>query len=168
MALEKEEVLAAAKKLEIDGRNFYLDVASRSSNELARKMFESLADDEIKHIEWIDQRSPGGYTAARAKKETYDRLKNIFADVPEEVRSSVEVSDDDMKAIDIALGMELKARDAYAKWGRETEDEEVRSLFTELTDIEQFHYDLLQNTKEYLEKTADWFMVEESWHFDGG
>ena len=168
MAPSKKEILESAKQLEVDGRKFYLETTEKTTNELARKMFLSLADDELKHMQWIDQRSPGGYTANKANKETYDRLKNIFAEVPEEVRKAAEASEDDIKAVDIALDMEKKSRDAYAKWAEESEDEEIGELFTALTDIEQFHYELLQNTKEYFEKTADWFMVEERWSFDGG
>ena len=168
MAPSKKEILESAKQLEVDGRKFYLETAEKTTNELSRKMFLSLADDELKHMEWIDQRSPGGYTANKANKETYDRLRNIFAEVPEEVRKAAEASEDDIKAVDIALDMEKKSRDAYAKWAEESEDEEICELFTALTDIEQFHYELLQNTKEYFDKTADWFMIEERWSFDGG
>ena len=168
MALAKEEILATAKQLEVDGREFYLQTAGKTRNEVTKKMFESLADDELKHMEWIDGQSPGAITANKSNKALYDRLKTIFAEVPEEVKKAAEASSDDVEAIDIALEMEKKSRDAYAEWAKESEDEEIRELFSTLTGIEQFHYELLENTKDYFEKTSDWFMLEERWSFDGG
>ena len=164
----KEEILATAKQLEVDGREIYLQTAGKTKNEVTSKMFESLADDELNHMEWIDQQSPGGVTAGKSNEALYSRLKTIFAEVPEEVREAAETSSDDIQAIDTALGMEQKSRDAYAEWAKQSEDEEIRELFSALTGIEQFHYELLQNMKEYFQKTSDWFMVEERWSFDGG
>ena len=168
MALSKEEVLATAKQLEVDGRTFYLEVAGKTKSELSKYMFESLADDELKHIEWIEKHSTGGLTSKQSNKEMYGRLKKIFADVPEKVREEASATDDDIEAINIALGMEEKSRNEYSRFAKESDDEEIVELFTTLAGIEQFHYDLLQNTKEYFEKTGDWFMVEEGWMFDGG
>ena len=168
MAMTKKEILQSAKQLEVDGRNFYIATAEKTSNELSRKMFLALADDELTHMKWIDDHSSGGYTANKANKETYDRLKDIFADVPEEVSKSAEASEDDISALNTGIEMEIKSRDVYSKFAKESEDEEIRQLFKELRDIEQFHYELLLNTKEYFENTADWFMVEERWHFNGG
>jgi rubrerythrin len=168
MAMTKKEILQSAKQLEVDGRDFYIATAEKTTNELSRKMFLALADDELTHMKWIDAHSPGGYTAHKANKETYDRLKNIFAEVPEQTKKSAEASENDISALNTGIEMEIKSRDAYSKFAKESEDEEIRKLFKELRDIEQFHYELLLNTKEYFEKTADWFMVEERWSFNGG
>jgi len=67
MATEKQDIIRAAIQLELDGRKFYLGAAGGSSNDLARQMFESLADDELIHIEWIEKLS--------AEKETARELK---------------------------------------------------------------------------------------------
>ena len=168
MATGKDEFLASARQLEIDGRTFYLKIAGKTKNELTRRMFQSLADDEIKHIEWIDKQSAGGYTSKKSNIELSQKLKTIFADVPEGVIKAIEATDDDIKAVDIALDMERKSRDTYAEWAKKSNDKEIQNLFKALTGIEQYHYDLLQNTKDYFEKTSDWFMMEEGWMFDGG
>ena len=164
----KEEYLASARQLEVDGRSFYMKIADATKNPLTKRMFQSLADDELKHIEWIDKQSAKGITSEKANAELSKRLKTIFADVPEKVIKEIEATDDDIKAIDIALDMESKSRDAYAEWAGKSDTKEVQNLFKALTGIEQYHYDLLQNTKNYFEKTSDWFMMEEGWMFDGG
>jgi rubrerythrin len=169
MAEEKQQIIDAAIQLEQDGRKFYLDVAAKSPSDPVREMFESLADDELLHIQWIERTlSPGKETANTAKKKTYDRLRGIFADVPQNERKALASSQDDIQAINAAIAMEEKSRAAYTKWADEADTEELRALCTVLADYETFHRELLENTREYLESTGDWFMVQEGWHFDGG
>jgi rubrerythrin len=169
MADEKQQIVDAAIQLERDGRTFYLDVATKSSSTRARQMFESLADDELLHIQWIEQMlSPGEAAATSAKKKTYERLRGIFADVPQSERQVFASSKDDIQAIRAAIAMEEKSRTAYLTWAEESSSDELRDLCTTLADQEAFHRELLENTIEYLEHTGDWFMMEEGWHFDGG
>ena len=39
-----------AIQLEIDGRNFFLKAVEMSHNKLGKKMFQKLADDELRHL----------------------------------------------------------------------------------------------------------------------
>jgi len=168
MTITKEEVVRAAVQLERDGRDFYLDVAKKASNEMSRRMFESLADDEALHIEWIENLAPGAKSAGAANRETYQRLCHIFAEVPESRKREAAGSGKDLEAIDLAVDREEQSRAAYAKWAQESDSDEVRRLCSMLADVERFHRELLENTKEYFQKPGDWFMQEERWMFDGG
>ena len=156
----KQDIIRAAIQLEHDGHKFYLDAAAKTSNALARKMFESLADDELRHIEWIEQLAPGEKSAEAVNKELYQRLSNIFANAPESVRRTAEVTQDDIEAIKLGIDMEVKSRDAYLRWAEESETEELRSLCEVLADAERFHRELLENTIEYLEHSIDWFLQD--------
>lgn len=168
MTVTREEVLGAAIQLERDGRKFYLEAADKASSDLARKMFESLAEDELHHIEWIEEVSPGANTSESANRELYGRLRLIFADAPEDVNLSVLISEDDLNAIGIAIGMEEKSLAAYEQWAEESDSEDVCSLCKALAGQERFHRQVLDNTRAYLDRTADWFMQEEQWNFEGG
>jgi rubrerythrin len=169
MATTKQEIIEAAIQLERDGQEFYLSVAGKASSDLARQMFESLADDELIHIEWIGKMlSPDEEVATATKKKTYERLRGIFADVPEGVREAALSSEGDIEAINTAIKMEERSRAAYIKWADETDSDDLRGLCNALADQERFHRELLENSIQYLESTGDWFMVEEGWHFDGG
>jgi len=167
MAVTPEEVARAATQLERDGRMFYLDVAEKTENELARRMFESLADDELDHIAWIEELLPGVDTAATANRRLYERLRPIFADVPEAAVRRLGRSDDDVQAINAALDMEKKSVDAYETWANDAAEDNVRILCQTLAGIERFHIQVLSNTLEYFEHTPDWFMQEEQWNFEG-
>jgi rubrerythrin len=167
MATGKEEILATAIQLERDGRKFYLDAAAKVTNPLARQMLESLADDEVKHIEWIEPIDPGSSSASSINKGFYERMKGIFADAPSDVRQAVAASDDDIQPLRLAIEMEEKAEAAYTAWGKETDQEDVRHLCTVLADTERFHRQVLQNTINYLKEPSEWFMQEENWNFEG-
>jgi rubrerythrin len=168
MAVSKDEVVRAAVQLERDGRKMYLDMAQKASNAMTRRMFESLADDETLHIEWIENLEPGAKSAGEANRDTYRRLSHIFADVSETEKEKAASAEKDLEAIDLAVDMEEKSRVAYTEWAKESGDEEVQRLCTILADVERFHREVLENSKEYFQKPGDWFMQEERWMFDGG
>lgn len=168
MATAKQEILKSAIRLEEDGRAFYRDAAAGASSGLARRMFESLVTDETDHIRWIEKLYPGAQSVKEANQRLYARLKKIFAEAPEEVRREARLTENDIKAIELAIGMELKSIEAYETWGRESDDEQVKKLCGTLAGIERFHRDVLQNSKEYLDRTEDWFTQDEHWSFDGG
>ena len=161
-----EGAIKAAIKLEEDGRAFYLAAAKKSKSAQATKMFESLAADETKHIEWIEEQTAGVLDAATANRELYARLKGIFADASPEATAAS--SDDDIKAIDTAIGMEERSVEAYTDWAENGPSEAIRKLGSMLVGIEKFHRQVLENAKEYLSSPGDWFMQEEGWSFDGG
>jgi len=168
MATEKQDIIRAAIQLELDGRKFYRDAAGKASNDMARQMFESLADDELLHVEWIEKLSAKKKTAEEVKRRTYERLRGIFADAPESERAAATSSKDDIEAMKLAIKMEEKSRDAYVNWAQDSDIEEIVDLCNILADQEAFHRELLENTVHYLEHTGDWFMAQEGWHFDGG
>ena len=167
MPVSKDDVVRAAVQLERDGRAFYLDAAEKAASELTRKMFASLADDEADHLAWIEEMMPGVDTATEANRDLYGRLSHVFADVPDEERQKIAASGDDVAAIHAAMDLEKKAVDAYGNWQAEAEDRDVKKVCDLLTGVERFHIQVLQNTLEYLEHPADWFMQEEQWNFEG-
>ena len=158
-----EGAAAAAIKLEEDGRKFYLDSAAKAGSEQVKKMFESLAADETDHIDWIHALNPGVDSSTDANRALYAKLRTVFADAP-----TVEKTDSDVAAIDVAIGMEEKAAAVYVEWATEGDTEEIKKLGDVLVGQERFHRQLLENMKLYLESSGDWFLSEERWNFEGG
>jgi len=168
MSETRDEVARAAVQLERDGRIFYLDAAEKAQSNLTRKMFASLADDELDHIKWLEKTLPDVDTAATANRDLYQRLSHIFADVPEAKLRKIATSENDVEAINTAIEIEKQAVAAYEKWQAEAENIDVKKLCNLLSGIERFHVQVLMNTLEYFEHTSDWFMQEEQWNFEGG
>ncbi len=168
MGMDRKDVMETAIQLERDGRKFYHNAAEKASNDIARQMFESLAEDEVRHIEWLESVSPGENTAGSVNRALYGRLRGIFKDAPETVMKAAASCEDDINAMRLAIEMEEKSAAAYATWAEESEADDVRELCEMLADVERFHRELIENSMEYLQHPGDWFMVEEGWHFDGG
>jgi len=162
----RDEGVAAAKQLEVDGRKFYLDAAERTSSDALEKMFRALAHDEVRHLEWIERLAPGVAAAADANRALCGKLKVVFgASSPAEVAGKAGT---DVEAIDFAVGIEDRSVDACTEWAKKGESEDIRRLGEVLVGQERFHRKLLENAKEYLERPGDWFMQEEGWNFEGG
>ena len=158
-----EGAVAAAIKLEEDGRRFYLESAAKTTSEHVKTMFESLAADETDHIDWIHAKNPGVGSSTEANRALYAKLKGIFADAP-----GAGGAESDSAAIDVAIGMEEKSAAAYAEWAAEGDTDEIRKLGAVLVGQERFHRQLLENMKQYLDSPGDWFLSEERWNFEGG
>ncbi len=166
--MKREEIVRAAVQLEEDGRKFYLDAAAKTADAQTRRIFESLADDALLHIEWINANLPQTESAGELNRALYGRLRGIFSEPSKETRRRAAASADDIAALRRGIEMEEKSRAAYVKWGNESEDAEQRDLCGKLAGVESFHREVLEKTIEYLERTADWFMQEEHWNFEGG
>lgn len=162
----REDAVAAAKQLEVDGRRFYLEAAGKASTEALEKMFASLADDESNHLKWLDRLAPDVQSSREANEVLYGKLKAVFAKAPG--AKAAEGSGSDIEPIDVAIGMEEKSIAAYSEWAEKGETEDIRRLGEVLVGQERFHRQLLENAKEYLRNPGDWFMQEERWNFEGG
>jgi rubrerythrin len=160
MPISKQDVIRAAVQLERDGRKFYLDAAKKASSTLPKRMFESLAEDEAQHVEWIEKLSPGAKSAYEVSKATYQRLSRIFAEIPEETRRTARAARTDEEAINLAILMEVKSRDAYLKWGQESTDKAVKVLCDVLAGAEAYHKHVLENTRDYLNHSTDFFLQD--------
>jgi len=123
-------------------------------------MFESLADDELRHIEWLKQLSAPQKGPEAVNRELSQRLSHIFAQAPEALRRSAELAQGDIQAIRLGMEMEEKSQAAYAKWSEESDSQEMRTLCTTLAEVERYHKELLSNTLEYLEYSIDWFLQD--------
>jgi len=165
--MNPQEILNRAAQMERDGRAFYLKAAAESSNVLAKQMFEAFAAEEARHLSLIESLAakrgvtlvPSDFTA---------RLKNIFTSAPESLRAGARAADGDRKAIAFALEIEEKSYNLYKEWETKASAPEVRDLCRFLAEEENRHYRLFANIGEYLDRTADWFMREEHWIFEGG
>jgi rubrerythrin len=167
MATSTQEFIKAALQLEVDGRTLYLDAAAEAQSDMVRGTFEGLADDELRHMQYIREVSAGEETLRTVNQQVYSRLRPIFADAPDAVRQQVADAVLDLEALNLAIDMEEKSRVAYEQWGKDAETEEVRKLCALLESAELFHRQLLENVISYLDHPHDFFLREERWIVEG-
>ena len=167
------EALQIAVQMEIDGEEFYLKASQESSNELGRKLLQSLAVEEDFHRQKFEEI----YDAIRSKKawpktdfqpDRGRRLRTIFARAIEEISSDVKAPATELGAIRTAMDMENKSYDFYRSQGESAAYETERDFYQTLAAEEREHHLVLLDYYEYLKDPAGWFVKKEHPSLDGG
>jgi rubrerythrin len=167
--------------LERDGIKFYNQVAQRASDKRGKAMFLDLANQEHDHLhlllaeyqaleqgqDWL------AYEAAMATELDFDPVN---PDLPGEEppdpapvftpgrESSVE---SDVAALKFGLETERISRQLYADGAAGSGNANARAAYEFLVKQEETHYELLQNTHDYLVKNETWWDSEEYPFFIG-
>ncbi len=167
------EALQIAVQMEIDGKEYYLKASQESSNELGRKLLQSLAAEEDTHRQKFEEI----YNAIRSKKAwpTTDfqpdggkRLRTIFARATEETGPNIKVPATELDAIQTAMDMENKTYDFYKSQGGNATYDAERDFYETLAAGEREHHLVLLDYYEYLKDPAGWFVRKEHPSLDGG
>jgi len=165
----KMEALSRAMELEIDGRKFYLEAAGKSQNEVGKKMFHYLADQELHHQSRI--------------KEIYERLErgqewpkgvlSIPPQVPYEsifsqaAQTTIKGAEGDKQAIELALKMEDQSYSYYDELSKKAAGLFERRFFAALCFEERGHYLMLLDSLDYLSDPAGWYSRHEHQQLEG-
>jgi len=150
---------------EIRGHTFYLEAAKRSKHAAGTKMFESLARDEEMHLKVLEQQyhaitKQGQWLTmddARKAKAPAPKL-NLF---PTGVEKQLPAGADDLKALEIAMGFEKRGYDLYKTAAESSADLTARAMYEFLVQEEGRHYELIQNSLEYLRDKGMWYFQDQ-------
>ena len=152
------EALQIGIQTETDGMAFYSQAASKCSNPLGKRMFESLVRDERNHLAWLhdvakgvipkDDCVPGEVFKGEAK--------TIFKEVTDDLKKRIEAGPDDIEAVKIAMEMEEKAYRFYVKAATEATGEAEKKLFQKLAVEENAHWLMLEDTHLYMTAPEIW------------
>ena len=159
------EIIKESLKLELDGKSFFEQVADMTHNELGKKMFTKLANDETQHLKVFsdiftqmvgeDWKKHVGDVKPRHEAPMIDALKKKVTDAGKEERAS------ELEAISIGMDLERNAIDFFCNAAQRTKDEKARDIFNKIADEERLHYDLLQAQYDYLSNSGYWFDIAE-------
>ncbi len=170
------ESLSTALKTEKDGRAFYQEAARRAANPLAKTVFETLADEELIHIETIQAyhdslRETGSCEGLqdrlRITEDPQVRLKNVFQKARQRMDQEIKSDAGSLEAYEKAMSLEKAAYDMYKKLIERIGDCMAKKLYEFMLDQENEHYAFLKETHDYLENPGGWFVREERPHFEG-
>jgi rubrerythrin len=154
------EALKLGYEAEKEGLRMYLKL-SRKSNVLSGKnMFIQLAADEVDHLELIEK-----FIEKHMAGKKYEhievprsRLSKILPNIKDLSLQPVEKAFlTDEEALKIALSHELKAKDFYAQEQQKTKVPEVKKLFSDLSKVEEKHYQIIQAELDFIHKDGFWF-----------
>lgn len=161
MSQEFQDVLEKARKLEMDGAEFYEKAAEKCGVTSGRRMFESFAQDERRHYRILSEVAEGMGVDIDSMPMPRDEIRTLFTAAAERTADDAQSSAGEEEAVRIALGMEQKSYELYSKQAKTAEDEQCRLLLERLAREENQHYEMLENTLEYLTSNEKWFLWDE-------
>ncbi|MBS1233138.1 MAG: rubrerythrin subfamily [Nitrospirae bacterium] len=156
-----------AIKMEKDAIDFYSKAAEKTSHPAGKKMFQSITEDEKRHLSMLSQI----FKELDIKMDDVSPMRNmqtIFESMKNSMMKRVMATQDELEAFKIAMQMEQEGVAFYKRVETETRKEKEKALFERLIKEEQQHYDIFANTYNFMNDTGNWFMWEEHSIVDGG
>ncbi|NLW51124.1 MAG: ferritin family protein [Candidatus Brocadiaceae bacterium] len=158
---ELKRALELAQKLELDGAEYYGKLSEECSSAAARRMFESFASDERRHLRIVREVAEGVGVDLSKMPMPRDEIATIFTRAAAREEADVEATETEREAVRVALSMETKSFQMYRDAAGRAEDAATRELLERLAREENQHYEMLENTLEYLSENPKWFLWNE-------
>ena len=162
------EMLKEALSMEEKGYDFYKDITKKLQNEVTKKTFSFLADQELLHVENIKKfydanKEKGEFPTLDLAGADGDRSKvlGIFSKGIQELSEKVASSDDDKKACEFAMEFEKNGYKYYEDMLKIAKDENVAKLLQFLLEEEKKHYQAISDLYAYITDSQNWLMYEE-------
>jgi rubrerythrin len=175
MPTEQEKVIAALKyaiDMEKEGKEFYLGACAGSSNELGKKLLESLAQQEDYHHTKFEEiyekiRKTHSWAAVNFKADAGRTLRTIFAS--ETASTTCEPGNEaEIDILERARHMEGDSYDFYMQRSKEAQSTGEKEFYTTIAEEEHEHQLVLTDYVQYMKNPAGWFVMKERHSIDGG
>lgn len=137
---------------EVEGYQFYRMAAKDSVNEETSRTFMLLADEEEKHVEWLNDLLKH---LAKDPETRFDLAHLPEVPSPEIFRWDNLQEEDANRALSVfSIGMQMERAsfEFYEKGIEETDNEDLKQLFDILAKWERAHYDQFREEYEKLEQ----------------
>ena len=161
MAIASES-LELAVEMEEEGYKYYKQAAEETSNQLSKSVLESLANQEMDHIDTIKEIAQGkGVSGAEVNHDYIEaEVKEVFSELSAE--ETEDWKDEDTEAYKQALEMEEKLYSLYEDMAAEADDPEEKEFLEALMKEEEKHQESLQNVLYYYTDSGHWIADDES------
>ena len=152
--------LEIARKMESDAIKFYTEAAEKTGYEAGKKMFQSITEDEKRHLAMISDLIKGMNITIN-DVNPMQRVSTVFETMKDQMMKKVEASKDELDAFRIAMQMEKEGGEFYQKSLAAATTDKEKALFARLIEEERQHYEIFENTYSHLSDTGNWFLWEE-------
>ena len=149
------EILKNAILLEKRGKAFYQKVAEQATGKAVKAFFETMADEEVKHVKILadqykayqenQQFKPGNYSEEHGREMA---SKVITTQLKEEISAA----EYEAAAISAAMSMEKNAIRLYQNRADEANDPNEKALYKWLAEWEEQHLHFLSKIDEELKE----------------
>lgn len=159
---EVVSIIRGAIRLEIDGKAFFNHAEEVTHNELGKKMFRKLAQDEIQHLDTFSQLFSsvlGGEDWKLFVKEEQSTSSSLIDQLKARVKKGEKAGE--IEAISIGMELERKAIDFFEQSGKSATDAVAKEIFDKICQEERLHYNLLQAQYDSVTNNGFWLDVAE-------
>lgn len=159
MAEKKEiEALKTALLLEKQGKMFYQRVAKDTESRAVTSLFEIMAEEEAKHIDYLSKQfahysSVGAFLEQEPEEAAQSAVREILS---KEIRQQITAASYEAAAISAAIEMENRAVQIYSDRADAGNDGKEKHLYSWLAQWEKGHLKFLAEINDEL--------VEEVWY----
>jgi len=173
MIKEHELTLAAletAMKMEIDGKNYYLQLSKTGADEAGCKLFAALAEEEDLHhrnFEQIFRVIESGQSWPQISPGD-GRAGSSLGIFPQTSSGNKGSTGSALKSVQKAMDMENKTLDYYLEQSGKAVCMEEKAFYKAVAAQERVHHALLLDYFEFLKDPAQWFTMKERHSLDGG
>ncbi len=157
------DIFEYAMQMELDGKAFYLEIASKSNNKGLKSIVEMLANDEQKHYEILKKLKDENPDMRETK--VIESAKNIFSEMREKIDEFVKPASN-IELFKKAQELEEKSRGYYLEKAKEVDAEYQKEILEKLAEEEKRHYFLLENIIEFVSRPENWLEGAEFNHLD--
>ena len=166
------EVLQLAVRMEVEGKEFYQKASKKSSNKLAKELFQHLASEEDVHRKKFEEiyealKKGQNWPDLEPPSEKGERLKSLFAEATKALGSEIKVAESELEAIKVAMDMEIRSYNLYHSRSEESTIPVEKQFYKALAGEERGHHLALLDSYEYFSDPAGWFTKSEHWSLDG-
>ena len=171
--MERMASIELALKNERTEMDYYLTEAKRSTNPLAKAMFETLAHDEEEHarrLQGLHERllQNGRWPEDLAIEVEGTNIAHLLDDLVGRVSSAVDCDHSDLEALEKAEKFEASGAKFYAALSDACENPMEKSFFKFLAGIEREHLHSIQSSIAFFRDPEGFNLAREKGGLDGG
>jgi len=162
---KKISALKFVLDFEAKGVAMYLKLAANTGNLLGKKLFYSLAAEEIEHARKADEVYNGFGAKESFSQQTIEAipiekaLKGFFDKIG---RTKLKKGVENIGGYELAMEMERKGYEIYDKFLKGAKSAEEKAFFKWILAQESEHLSAIANVYAYLTGTGDWLESDES------
>lgn len=171
---DMDEALRLGLENEVKGREVYLDLASKAVNDLTRRVFRFIADQELLHIDkikeladFLGQKTDSFDYDEHARKITREKIKELFGMDVKEMKESVRPETTDADAYEMGMQMEEESHRLYTELAVRSREEKTKKFFKLLAEEETLHHKLFKKALDFIKNPESWYAEEEGWILEG-
>jgi rubrerythrin len=168
--MDMHEALVTALSMEKNGYDVYMKAAQKTKNSLGKTTLEAIAKKELDHIKAIEEFSAKNMDKAISDinpKEKKEYVMPIMEKMKKALDEKTSNDADLNNAYKVAMGLEMESFNLYKKLKGGSGDAKAKQFFDFLMKEENTHYEILQDTLEYLDRPGDWYREQERWIVEG-